>query len=45
MIKTQQVIIKIDSWINTRLNGLAWYNKLAIVLGSFVLAFMLRGLL
>ena len=42
MIKT---IRKIDVWINTKLDCLARYNKIAIVLGSFVLSFMLRGLL
>lgn len=45
MIKTKSLIIKIDSWINTKLNRLAWYNKMAIVLGSGIFVRMLWSLL
>lgn len=43
MIKIKQAIIKIDGWINTKLDGLAWYNKLAIIFLAGILARLFTG--
>ena len=45
MIKTKRTIIKIDSWINIKLNHLAWYNKMAIVFLVAILSSLIRSLI